>query len=126
MPTPPKQIVLAKDEIGARLRAIRQRKGLTQDQLARAIGSHFTAISAVECGRRALTLQQAATLAAALQVSPDELISPIRATRARTMSRRDALLLRRVERIQELPPSGQRTVLDVLESLLKAHANDQG
>jgi transcriptional regulator with XRE-family HTH domain len=121
MPKPAKHVVLSKREIGARLRALRTEKGMTQDELARAIGTHFTGISAVERGVRGLTVQQIVKLATALKVSPDQLLQPKKTRAPKPKSRRDGLLLRRMERIRELPPPQQRTVLDVLESLLKTH-----
>jgi transcriptional regulator with XRE-family HTH domain len=123
MPKPAKHVVLSKKELGARLRAIRQRRGMTQSELADAIGTHFTGISAVERGVRGLTLQQAVKLATALKVSPDELLHPKKATPVKPVDRREGRLLRRIERIRDLPPLQQRTVLDVLDSLLKTHAN---
>jgi transcriptional regulator with XRE-family HTH domain len=121
MPKPAKHVVLSKREIGARLRALRTERGMTQDELAQAIGTHFTGVSAVERGVRGLTVQQIVKLATALKVSPDELLQPKKTKASKPKSRRDGLLLRRMERIRELPPPQQRTVLDVLESLLKTH-----
>jgi transcriptional regulator with XRE-family HTH domain len=126
MPKPPKHVVLSKEELGARLRAIRLQHGMTQEELARAMGTHFTTISAVERGVRALTLQQVAKLAGALRVSPDDLLNPRRRSRVVPPSRKEGRLLRRVERIRELPPAQQETVLEVLESLLKTHSLEPG
>jgi transcriptional regulator with XRE-family HTH domain len=125
MPKPTKDVVLSKKDLGARLRAIRQARGLTQDEVARAIGTHFTSISAVERGVRGLTIQQIVKLATALKVSPDELLHPKKAAPPKATGRRDGRLMRRLERIRELPPAQQRTVLDVLDSLLKTHGQTQ-
>jgi transcriptional regulator with XRE-family HTH domain len=121
MPKPPKEVVLSKKELGARLRALRIERGMTQDEVARAIGTHFTSISAVERGVRGLSVQQIVKLATALKVSPDDLLHAKKAAKLKATSRRDGRLLRRIERIRELPPPKQRTVLEVLDSLLKTH-----
>lgn len=126
MPKPTKEIVLSKKEIGARLRALRLERGMTQGEVADAVGTHFTSVSAVERGVRGLTVQQIVKLSTALRVSPDELLHPKKSTRPKATSRRDGRLLRRIQRVQELPPPQQRTVLEVLESLLKAHGRGNG
>ena len=126
MPKPAKEIVLSKKDVGARLRALRLERGMTQDEVARAIGTHFTSISAVERGVRGLTLQQIVKLSSALKVSPDALLHPKQSPKPKTTSRREGRLLRRIERIRELPPPQQRTVLDILDSLLKTHSQANG
>lgn len=126
MPKPPKHVVLSKKELGDRLRAVRLKHGMTQQELARAIGTHFTTISAVERGVRALTLQQVAKLASALRVASDDLLGPKRRSTPAPLNRREGRLLRRVERIKDLPAAQQQTVLDVLESLLKTHGQGSG
>jgi transcriptional regulator with XRE-family HTH domain len=126
MPKPAKEIVLSKRDLGARLRALRLERGMTQDEVARAIGTHFTSISAVERGVRGLTIQQIVKLSSALKVSPDALLHPKKSAKPKVTSRREGRLLRRIERIRELPSPQQRTVLDVLDSLLKTHQTNRG
>jgi transcriptional regulator with XRE-family HTH domain len=126
MPKPAKEIVLSKKDLGARLRALRLERGMTQDELARAIGTHFTSISAIERGVRGLTLQQIVKFSSALKVPTDALLHPKKSPKPRTTSRREGRLLRRIERIRDLPPPQQRTVLDVLDSLLKTHSQGNG
>jgi transcriptional regulator with XRE-family HTH domain len=123
MPKPPKHVVLSKKDLGTRLRALRLARGLTQAEVADAIGTHFTVISSVERGVRALTLQQVVKLADSLKVSPDDLLQKKKPPKVPATSRQDGRLLRRIDRIRELPPAQQRTVLDVLDSLLKAHGS---
>jgi transcriptional regulator with XRE-family HTH domain len=123
MPKPPKDVLVSKKEMGRRLRAIRLKRGLKQSEVADALGVHFTVVSAVERGVRALTLQQMAKMSKALRISPNELLSPGPVVEPPTLTRRDSQLLRRVGRIRELPPAQQRTVLDVLDSRLETHAS---
>jgi transcriptional regulator with XRE-family HTH domain len=59
---------------GERLRETRERRGLTQEQLAAAVGTHGPKISAYEKGQTLPGLEKAARLATALEVGLDELV----------------------------------------------------
>ncbi|MEV7972354.1 helix-turn-helix transcriptional regulator [Cellulomonas sp. NPDC089187] len=60
--------------LGAALRAIRQQRGLSQEQLAHAVGYHRTFIGAVERGERNLTLSTVTELAGRLGVGWRDLL----------------------------------------------------
>lgn len=60
--------------LGAALRAIRQERGLSQEQLAHTVGYHRTFIGAVERGERNLTLSTVAELAGRLGVDWRQLL----------------------------------------------------
>lgn len=60
----------ANEALGATLRFHRERKGFTQQDLASLSAVHHTTISAVENGRRRLSLHQIRSLAKALRVPP--------------------------------------------------------
>ena len=60
--------------LGARVRALRDALGLTQEQLAERADMHWTFVSGVERGRRDPRLNTIARLARALGVTPDELL----------------------------------------------------
>lgn len=53
---------------GNRVRAIRQRKGISQEKLAELAGVHRTFVSSVERGERNISLMNIARLAKALEV----------------------------------------------------------
>lgn len=53
---------------GERLRAVRQRKGISQEKLAALAGVHRTFVSSVERGERNISLLNIARLAQALEV----------------------------------------------------------
>jgi len=57
------------------LRYLRQQKGLSQEEFAEICGYHRTYISAIECGRRNITLMVLESLAVALEVSVPDLLT---------------------------------------------------
>ncbi len=59
---------------GARVRALRTARGLTQEQVAERAGLHWTFVSGVERGRRNPGLNTIGKLAQALDVAPAELL----------------------------------------------------
>lgn len=59
---------------GNRLRAIRETKGLTQEELAERAGLHFTYVGQVERGLRNVTLQSIHKLAKALKIRGGDLL----------------------------------------------------
>jgi transcriptional regulator with XRE-family HTH domain len=61
-------------KLGERIREVRQRKGLSQSELARLSGVARSLITNVEAGRRTLSLANARDVARALGVSVDYLI----------------------------------------------------
>lgn len=61
---------------GARVRALRLRKGLSQEQLAELASLHRTYVSSVELGERNISLKNIHRLARALGVSAQELFPP--------------------------------------------------
>jgi transcriptional regulator with XRE-family HTH domain len=124
VPQPPKTIEVSNKEIGDRLRAIRRARGMTQTRLAEVLDTHFTAISQIERGLRGLTVHQLVKLSRALGVSPNQLLGEIK---SKDITRpRNPRLLRRLQRIEELPPAQQRMVLSILDSLLKTHGRGNG
>lgn len=62
------------DTFSARLRAARQRRGLTQAAVALALGLQHATISKWENGRSEPTLERLASLCALLSVSADHLV----------------------------------------------------
>ena len=64
----------AREAFGKRVRAIRRRLDLTQEQLAERTGLHHTYIGSVERGERNISLENILALVKALNCSPSELI----------------------------------------------------
>src|SRR5262249_27645482 len=77
-------------EIGARLAEVRRRCGLTQRQLAKAVGVQLTTVQNWERGRTGLPAKRLATLANALHCQPiDLLMLPGTAVTPRTPAEAD-------------------------------------
>src|SRR5256885_1426263 len=96
--TPSKINVISKKDIGRRVRAIRNARGISQADLAKILGTHQTGVSQVEVGRRGLTLQQVAKLAKVLHVSVDEILGQAREDAGEALVR-DRHLVRRMQLI---------------------------
>jgi transcriptional regulator with XRE-family HTH domain len=119
VPTPPKHVVLSRKEIGARLRTIRKARGMTQTQLAKALGTQQTAVSQVEIGNRGLTVQQVVKLAKAMKVSTDAILGPSNGTNEELLPN-DRRLIRRLQQIEKLPKAEKQALLKTIDAFLKS------
>lgn len=64
-----------KNELGAYIRHLRERRGMTQADLAKAVGmTYYTAISAIEVGRNTVPPERYLAFAEALGVSPKSFV----------------------------------------------------
>jgi transcriptional regulator with XRE-family HTH domain len=61
---------------GEKVRELRMKRGLSQEQLAELSGLHRTYISSLELGKRNVSLINIYTLAKALGITPDKLLKP--------------------------------------------------
>jgi len=71
----------ATKELGQRVRARREKLGISQEQLGRDSGLHWTFVGQVERGQRNLSFHNLLKLAAGLDVDPAELVKGIRPPR---------------------------------------------
>ena len=62
-------------KLGKRIQSARRETGLSQEQLAEAIGKSPSAISTIETGKRGASLETLIRIANALQVSADYLLA---------------------------------------------------
>jgi len=104
------------DGFGTRLAELRQRRGLTQTELGAAVGVSKRVIAYYEADGAQPPGAMLVDLARALSVTADELLglAPVRAT----PSLKAARLLKRLQRIEELPPADQRAVLKLVDAML--------
>lgn len=62
--------------LGNRVRFIRLAKRMSQEDVAKRLGTVQSEVSRYELGKRSPTLSEIKEIAAALEVSPDQLIGP--------------------------------------------------
>ena len=63
-------------KFGERVRELRIKKGISQEELAELSGLHRTYISSVELGKRNVSIINIYALAKALGTTPDKLLKP--------------------------------------------------
>lgn len=118
LPRPPKDTVFSKREAGSRIRALRQAQGMTQIDLAAALGITQSNLSAIERGVRGLTVHQVVKLARSLRVTTDEILSPHGAAKNGRHVVEDRRFLRRLRKVGELPERDQQALLRTLDAFL--------
>jgi len=111
-----KPIELSPELIGQRLQRLRKKRGLTQAELADNIGITREAISAYEAGRVRLVDEIVIRCAAILHVSTDELLG---VSKSNTDDSPSLRIMRRVQKIERLPPAKQKAVLQTLDLALQ-------
>ncbi len=103
---------------GQRLAAIRKSRGLTQAELGAAVGVSNRVIAYYEQDDAQPPGAMLVDLARALGVTTDEMLG---VKPAKGLSDpKTARLVKRLRRIEELPPADQRAVLKVLDAMLES------
>ena len=102
--------------LGERVAQLRKARGITQVQLAEALGVSQQTVQAFEVGRRRIPVSTLRLLAKTLSLSLDELVAEgEHAPRKRSPVPK---VQRQMERISALPKPKQRAVMDVTEAML--------
>ena len=104
--------------IGRRLARIRKQKGLTQKTLAEKMGLIQALVSAYELGKIRLNAEMVIRFAKALEVSADEILGL--KNNGGGKENPSLRLIRRINRIESLPPARQKTVLKAIDFMLEA------
>jgi transcriptional regulator with XRE-family HTH domain len=104
--------------LGARITDARKALGMTQTQLADELGVTQQVIASYEVGRRRVQVMLLPRLAHALAVGVEDLIGGEGQPARRGPAPR---LLQQVERIQRLPRSRQRFVMEMIDTALQAN-----
>jgi transcriptional regulator with XRE-family HTH domain len=112
-------INLGSESLGQRLARLRKQRSLTQVQLAAQMGLTQNLISAYECDRLGLQAQMLARFALALNVTADEILG-LRRSRRSDDDSPSLFLLRRLKKIQALPPFQQKTLIKTIDMFIKA------
>lgn len=102
--------------LGARIAALRHEQGLTQVQLAQALGVSQQTIHSFEKGYRRVPVSALPTIARTLAVSVESLLGHDQQPGKRGPAPK---LQRQLERISRLPKAKQRFVSQMLETVLQ-------
>jgi transcriptional regulator with XRE-family HTH domain len=111
-------VLFSKKEVGARIRSLRMAQAMTQTALAEALSITQSNVSAIERGARSLTVHQVVKLAAALNVSTDEILRPGKHAKADAAPAADRRFVRRLQKIDQLPKRDQQALLRTLDAFL--------
>jgi len=120
VPRLPKKPSFSKKEVGARLRRLREAADISQVKLAKRLGITQSNVSEMERGIRSVTAHQAVKIAKVLHVSIDEIL--IGSNGAGKTPLKSLKLLRRIQRIEQLPEPRQRVVLRFIDALIDQEA----
>ena len=103
-------------EFGVRLTQYRERLKMSITQLANKAGVDYMQVSRYEKGESGPTLETAVRLAAALQVSLDELATG--SEPPDSLAFKNVQLLERMRALDQLPPDRQELALRVLDAVI--------
>lgn len=109
---------------GERLAEIRQGRAMTQLELAEAVGVSRRVIAYYEHQDAQPPGAMLVDLAKALRVSTDQLLGL--KTPKEKKSPKTARLLKRLQKIEQLPPTEQRVVLKMVDGLLERQSRANG
>lgn len=102
--------------LGAHVTALRKSRGMTQAELARAIGVSQQAVFAYELGERRISVLVLAKLATVFAVSVEEMVSPSKQVRV-PKGRLSPRCIRHAGRLQALSKTQQRFVIRIIDVL---------
>jgi len=115
----PSSIAVSNESTGERIARFRKRRGLTQKELSKIIGIDRATIANYELGRSHIYDELLARFALALRVSADELLG---ITAQQEIEHPATLrIIKRVKKIEKLPPSKQRAILQTLDMVLNVN-----
>ncbi len=109
---------LGDESLGQRIARFRKERGFTQVELAEQMGLIQTLISDYERDRTRPHPEMLVRLALALEVSTDQLLGLKPANYQESSP--DLKIVRRMKKIQTLPPTQQKTLLRTIDTFIKA------
>lgn len=112
-----------KTAFAERLFELRKARGLTQVQLAEALGTSQRVISHYETAAELPPSASIVALARVLEVSADELLGLKAAAKTREENPHKGRLWKRFQRMASLPERDQRAVLRLINSLVASNGN---
>ena len=107
-------------ELGEKIKALRKRHGLSQEELAERVEINSTHLSRLETGKYQPSIDVLKRLAESLEVSTDYLLSADAEERAEVHIRNKPLA-ERIRLIDSLEESDQQALIQVIDSMLTKH-----
>ena len=101
--------------IGGRIQALRKQHGWSQQQLAKKVGTSGPIVGRYERGEMTPSVEVAKKLADTFDVTLDFLVDDT----GKTAEIKDKAMLQRIMEIQALDSEDQKTIVHVLDSLLR-------
>lgn len=109
---------------GARLRSLREEQGLSQNQLADAIGIHLSQLSRIERETSTPSAETLISLAHALHTTTDALLIGDRANEPKQPIR-NVRLLERFQKLEAIDRDEQETAIKLIDALIAKHNVEQ-
>jgi transcriptional regulator with XRE-family HTH domain len=106
--------------LGRRLAQLRKQHGLSQEELARRVGTNQVVVSGYENGKLRLFAETAVRFARALDISVEELLQVSKPVAVEPPHRPSRRLLRRMEKIERLPRRKQIALLTTIDAFLNS------
>lgn len=104
-------------DFGARLKRLREKRGLSQAELAEMIGVHKSHLLRYEHGQTSPTAEKIVALARILRVTADALLRGDRKGEER-LEFENVRLFEQMRLLDRLPRSEQQTVIDLIDAVL--------
>ncbi|HEN46734.1 MAG TPA: XRE family transcriptional regulator [Mizugakiibacter sp.] len=105
-------------QLGARVAELRKAQGITQIQMAEALGVSQQTVNSYEVARRRIPTSALPTLAKLLTLSIDELLGePVKPANGKRGPA--SRLQQQIERVGRLPRSKQKFVIDMIDTVIQ-------
>ena len=109
-------------QLGARVAELRKAQGITQVQMADALGVSQQTVNSYEVARRRIPVSALPALAKLFAISIDELLED--RSKSKTSKRGPASVLeRQIEQVRLLPRSKQKFVMEMIDTVIQQTAN---
>ena len=112
---------LGNETTGQRIALLRKEHGLTQKELAEKIGIKRTLVTDYEIGRLRLNDEMVIRFALALGVSADTILG---LASLEALGTTNLKLTKRIRKIEQLPPTQKKSLINTIDAYLKAHKKD--
>ncbi len=105
--------------LGAQIAERRKAQGMTQIQVANALGVSQQTINSYEVARRRIPVSALPILTKLLTISIDELLGESASKKSRSKRGPDSKLQQQIDKVRQLPRSKQRFVSQMLDTVLQ-------